>query len=94
MKRLGKVSNLVGKVSALGMLTGLLVSLGLTQQAAAQGSGSATLDAAKARGQVLCGLSGQVPGFSLPDSQGRDEGAWMRIAAGRSPLRHWEVSAK
>ncbi len=36
----------------------------------AQGSGSATLDAAKARGQVLCGLAGTVPGFSLPDSQG------------------------
>ena len=38
--------------------------------ARAQGSGSATLDAAKARGQVLCGISGLVPGFSLPDSQG------------------------
>jgi general L-amino acid transport system substrate-binding protein len=36
----------------------------------AQGSGSATLDAARARGQVLCGMSGSVPGFSLPDSQG------------------------
>ncbi len=36
----------------------------------AQGSGSATLDAARARGQVLCGISGQVPGFSLADSQG------------------------
>jgi general L-amino acid transport system substrate-binding protein len=36
----------------------------------AQGSGSATLDAAKARGQVLCGISGLVPGFSLADSQG------------------------
>jgi general L-amino acid transport system substrate-binding protein len=36
----------------------------------AQGSGSATLDAAKARGQVLCGMAGTVPGFSLPDSQG------------------------
>jgi general L-amino acid transport system substrate-binding protein len=36
----------------------------------AQGSGSATLDAVKARGQVLCGISGLVPGFSLTDSQG------------------------
>jgi general L-amino acid transport system substrate-binding protein len=36
----------------------------------AQGSGSATLDAARARGQVLCGIAGTVPGFSLPDSQG------------------------
>ena len=38
--------------------------------AAAQGSGSATLDAVKARGQLLCGVAGQVAGFSLPDSQG------------------------
>ncbi|MBS0639063.1 MAG: amino acid ABC transporter substrate-binding protein [Proteobacteria bacterium] len=38
--------------------------------AAAQGSGSATLDAIKARGQVQCGIAGSVPGFSLPDSQG------------------------
>src|SRR5215475_1208861 len=38
--------------------------------ARAQGSGSATLDAAKTRGQVLCGMAGTVPGFSLPDSQG------------------------
>ena len=38
--------------------------------ARADGSGSATLDATVKRGQVLCGISGQVPGFSLPDSQG------------------------
>ena len=58
------------------MITGLAAlaaGLGLaatSPQAAAQGSGSATLDAAKARGQVLCGIAGTVPGFSLPDSQG------------------------
>src|SRR5271168_1980524 len=40
----------------------------------AQGSGSATLDAAKARGQVLCGTAGTVPGFSLPDSKGVMQG--------------------
>ena len=37
---------------------------------AAPESGSATLDAVKARGQMLCGVHGQVPGFSLPDSHG------------------------
>ena len=37
---------------------------------AAQGSGSVSLDAVRGRGQVLCGTSGQTPGFSLPDSQG------------------------
>jgi len=41
-----------------------------TGAAQAQGTGSATLDAARARGQVLCGISGVVPGFSLSDSQG------------------------
>jgi general L-amino acid transport system substrate-binding protein len=55
---------------ALALVAGLAVSLGFAQPAAAQGSGSATLDAAKTRAQVLCGISGQVPGFSLPDSQG------------------------
>src|SRR3984957_4085953 len=55
-----------------GALSGLacrMVSL-VTGAAHAQGTGSATLDAARARGQVLCGIAGTVPGFSLPDSQG------------------------
>jgi general L-amino acid transport system substrate-binding protein len=60
----------LGKAGAMGLLGGLLLSAGWIQPAAAQGSGSATLDAARGRGQVLCGLSGQVPGFSLADSQG------------------------
>jgi len=42
--------------------------------ALAQGSGSATLDAVKARGMVLCGTAGTTPGFSLPDSQGVMQG--------------------
>jgi len=58
------------RMSALGLVTALAIASGWAQSAAAQGSGSATLDAAKARGTVLCGLSGQVPGFSLLDSQG------------------------
>ncbi|MDR3531974.1 MAG: amino acid ABC transporter substrate-binding protein [Rhodopila sp.] len=60
----------IGRTGTLGLLTGLVLGLGWLQPAVAQGSGSATLDAARARGQVLCGISGQVPGFSLPDSQG------------------------
>src|SRR5580698_4093508 len=47
----------------------LVVGLGSVAQAQ-QGSGSATLDAIRTRGQVLCGTAGTVPGFSLPDSQG------------------------
>lgn len=62
--------NRLGKVGGAALLTGMLALTGWTQPAAAQGSGSATLDAVRARGQVLCGVAGQVPGFSLPDSQG------------------------
>jgi len=42
----------------------------LTGTAHAQGSGSATLDAVKARGQLICGIDGNTAGFSLPDSKG------------------------
>ena len=36
----------------------------------AQGSGSATLDTVRARGQLLCGTGGEIPGFSMLDSTG------------------------
>lgn len=45
-----------------------------TTRAHAQGSGSATLDAVKARGQVVCGVSTGIAGFSLADSQGITRG--------------------
>ena len=53
-----------------GLLAGLMLTAGLAAPAAAQPSGSATLDAVRARGQLVCGVSTGVPGFSLPDSQG------------------------
>src|SRR4051812_38580096 len=59
-----------GRIGSLALLAGLLATAGWTQPAAAQGTGSSTLDAVRARGQMLCGTAGQVPGFSLPDSQG------------------------
>ena len=46
------------------------LSLLLPGRARAQGSGSATLDVARARGYVTCGTSGTIPGFSLVDSTG------------------------
>jgi general L-amino acid transport system substrate-binding protein len=55
---------------AMALIAGMIMSAGLVQPATAQGTGSATLDATRSRGQLLCGTSGQVPGFSLPDSQG------------------------
>jgi general L-amino acid transport system substrate-binding protein len=60
----------LGKIGGLALLASLLLCASSEHQAAAQGSGSATLDAAKGRGQLLCGTAGTVPGFSLPDSQG------------------------
>ena len=66
--------NRLGRLGGLALLGGLLSLAGWTQtafaQAAPSGSGSSTLDAVKARGQVLCGMAGDVPGFSLADSQG------------------------
>lgn len=53
------------------LFAGLLLTAGLAAPAhAAEASGSATLDAVRARGQLVCGVSTGVPGFSLPDSQG------------------------
>jgi general L-amino acid transport system substrate-binding protein len=53
------------------VIAGVALAVGLGSVAQAQqGSGSATLDAIRTRGQVLCGTAGTVPGFSLPDSQG------------------------
>jgi general L-amino acid transport system substrate-binding protein len=54
---------LLGGLAALALLA-------VAPTAMAQGSGSATLDAVKARGELACGVSGTVPGFALPDSQG------------------------
>ncbi len=38
------------------------------------GSGSTTLDTIRSRGQLVCGVSTGVAGFSLPNSQGVEEG--------------------
>ena len=48
----------------------LAIGLATASSAYAQGSGSATLDAIRARGQLVCGVSTGVAGFSLADSQG------------------------
>jgi general L-amino acid transport system substrate-binding protein len=50
------------------LLCGLLAAA--TGPALAQGSGSATLDAVRARGELLCGTGGEIPGFSMLDSSG------------------------
>jgi len=58
--------------SACLAVAGLLLGL---SAARAQLSGSATLDAVRARGAVLCGVSGTNPGFAFPDSQGMMRGS-------------------
>ncbi len=59
--------------NAAGLIAGAVFTFGLAGSALAQapaGSGSVTLDNVRKRGELLCGISGAVPGFSLPDSQG------------------------
>ncbi len=58
------------RLAVLGVTAGFLIGAGWVRPVAAQGSGSATLDASRAHGQLLCGIAGNIPGFSLPDSQG------------------------
>lgn len=52
----------------------LLASIVLSSVALAQGSGSATIDNIKSKGQLVCGVSTGVAGFSLPDSKGLWQG--------------------
>ena len=54
-------------IGAVALAAGLVAG---TVGAQAQGSGSATIDAIKARGVLACGVSPGVAGFSLADSQG------------------------
>jgi len=71
----------------MGRMFGLALALvwGAGGMAHAQGSGSATLDSMRARGQLLCGTSGDIPGFSFVDSkstmQGLDADGCRAIAA-------------
>ncbi len=59
------------KAAGFALAVGLFA--GLTG-AHAQGSGSATLDAVRARGQLVCGVTTGVAGFSLADSKGVIQG--------------------
>ena len=49
-------------------------AMALASPARAQGSGSATIDNIKSRGQLVCGVTTGVAGFSLPDSKGVEQG--------------------
>ena len=58
------------KLQFAAALAGGAILAGLAGAAHAEGSGSATLDAVRARGMLNCGIDGNTPGFSLPDSKG------------------------
>lgn len=60
-----------GAFIAATVVAALLVS---APDAKAQGSGSTTLDAVRARGQLMCGSSGDFPGFSYVDNKGVMQG--------------------
>ncbi|WBV42840.1 amino acid ABC transporter substrate-binding protein [Pseudoroseomonas cervicalis] len=60
--------------SLLAALAVALLAPALAPAAAAQGSGSPTLDAIRARGAVACGVSGTNPGFAFADSRGEMRG--------------------
>jgi general L-amino acid transport system substrate-binding protein len=68
MATLSRANGLSRVCAALAACAAL--GLGYVTPASAEGSGSATLDAVRGRGELRCGVSGQTPGFSLPDSQG------------------------
>ena len=58
------------RLSSRAIVLAAAVLLAGIATAHAQGSGSATLDAVRARGTLLCGVSGDTAGVSLADSQG------------------------
>jgi len=53
-----------------GRLTGVLAAGLLSVVVAAPKAEAGILDTVKQRGQLLCGVSGRVPGFSVPDAKG------------------------
>ena len=62
------------KRSILSGVALLGATLAFSAPAMAQGSGSATIDTIKSRGQLVCGVSTGVAGFSLADSKGVTQG--------------------
>jgi general L-amino acid transport system substrate-binding protein len=58
------------RTSLVGLLAGIVLSAAASAPALAQ----STLDKIKARGQIICGTSEGVPGFSLQDANGAWKG--------------------
>jgi len=62
-----------------GLAAGIVLAIGSAGQAAAQ---SPTLDAIKARGQLICGVNTGLAGFAAPDSQGNWRGIDVDVCRG------------
>lgn len=62
--------NILKFAACTAILTGLIGSVSESQAA----SGSATLDAVKARGELVCGVDTGIPGFAFQDSSGEWKG--------------------
>ena len=77
----------------LGLMTGWLALAGLLllgAPASAQSDvKSATMDAVKKRGQLICGIDTGIPGYAFQDSPGRMAGPRRRAIAAPSPMRCW-----
>jgi general L-amino acid transport system substrate-binding protein len=59
---------------AAATLAGPTLAQGATAAAPASNSGSPTMSAIRSRGELVCGVSGDVAGLSLPNSKGVMEG--------------------
>ena len=66
------MSRFGGGVVALGVL--LAGAIGLSGHASAQDVKSATLDAVKKRGELVCGIDTGIPGYAYQDSSGEWQG--------------------
>ncbi|SDB73333.1 transporter substrate-binding domain-containing protein [Belnapia rosea] len=73
MKTLSCVLALVAGLAAAPAIPSALAQSG-APAANAGNSGSATLDAVRARGRLRCGVSGEIAGFSLADAKGEMQG--------------------
>ena len=59
--------------AALALVAGAAIA-GLASSASAEGGASATMDGIRSKGQLVCGVSTGVAGFSLADSKGVTQG--------------------
>ncbi len=70
----------------MSVLTGALVATAVSAGAA---SAADTLETVKARGELICGVSTGLPGFSIPDEKGNWTGIDVDVCRGVAAARPW-----